>query len=318
MKLLSYIRNNHRSFGVLYSTTECIDLPAAARSVPADLGLDSVHPFPATLDEALRTWHTVRLVAQHCLSLAGTGAHKMKERALVRLQDVTPDAPVRSPSKIVAIGLNYMDHCREQKADPPALPLLFTKFPSAIVGPGEKIRWNENLSHEVDYEAELAVIIGRRADNVSEANALDYVAGYTALNDVSARDLQFGDKQWVRGKSLNTFCPMGPVLVTADEIGDPNDLKIGCSVNGVALQDSTTKEMIFPVRQLLAFITQAIVLEPGDVIATGTPDGVGVFRHPNVFLKNGDEVVVSIEKIGDLRNTVETYRTQAYQPRRAQ
>jgi 2-keto-4-pentenoate hydratase/2-oxohepta-3-ene-1,7-dioic acid hydratase in catechol pathway len=318
MKFVSYIRNANRSFGVIVSATHCIDLPIAARTVPGELGLDPGYPFPTTLDEGLRSWNTTRLVAQHCLALAGPSAQTMSDRALVRLQDVTIDAPVRHPSKIVAVGLNYMDHCREQKVEPPALPLLFTKFPNAIIGPGETIRWNENLSQEVDYEAELAVVIGRKADTVSEANALECVAGYTALNDVSARDLQFGDKQWVRGKSLNTFCPIGPVLVSADEVDDPNDLKIRCLVNGVALQDSTTREMIFPVRQLIAFITQAIVLEPGDVVATGTPDGVGVFRNPKIFLKHGDEVVVSIEKIGELRNTVETYRTQTYLPRRAQ
>jgi 2-keto-4-pentenoate hydratase/2-oxohepta-3-ene-1,7-dioic acid hydratase in catechol pathway len=317
VKFASYIRNTSRSFGVMISSTECVDIPAAARAVPRDLGLDPLSPFPPTLDDGLRSWNSVRLVAQRCLSLAGPAGGKLNERALVNLQDVTLDAPVRHPSKIVAVGLNYMDHCREQKVEPPSLPLLFTKFPSAIIGPEGKIRWNEDLSQEVDYEAELAVVIGRRADAVAEADALDVVAGYTALNDVSARNLQFGDKQWVRGKSLNTFCPMGPLLVTADEIGDPNDLKIRCLVNGAVLQDSTTKEMIFTVKQLIAFISQAIVLEPGDVIATGTPDGVGVFRSPKVFLKHGDRVVVSIENIGELGNTIETYRTEPYLPRRS-
>jgi len=318
MKFVSYIRNRHRSFGVLFSDATAIDLPAAARVASSELGLDPVYPIPATLDEGLRNWNTIRLVAQECLAMKGAGAQKLKDRAMVRLQDVTIDAPVRTPTKVVAIGLNYMDHCREQKVEPPSLPLLFTKFTNAIIGPGEKIRWNENLTHEVDFEAELGVIMGRRADNVSETNALDYVAGYTAVNDVSARDLQFGDKQWVRGKSLNTFCPMGPMMVTPDEVGDPNDLKIKCLVNGIALQDSTTREMIFPVNRLIAFISQAIALEPGDVISTGTPDGVGVFRSPKVFLKNGDEVVVSIEKVGDLRNSVETYKSQVYTPPRPQ
>jgi 2-keto-4-pentenoate hydratase/2-oxohepta-3-ene-1,7-dioic acid hydratase in catechol pathway len=316
MKFVSYIRSPRRAFGVLLSDTEAVDIPAATRACAGDLGVDPAAPAPATLDEGLRQWDTTRLLAQGCLSLAGKG--KLKEGALVNLAEATIDSPLRTPSKIVAIGLNYMDHCREQKVEPPALPLLFTKFANAITGPGSKIRWNENLTREVDFEAELAVIMGKRADGVSEANALAYVAGYTALNDVSARDLQFGDKQWVRGKSLNTFCPMGPVMVTPDEVGDPNDLKISCLVNGVALQDSSTREMIFPVHRLIAFISQAIVLEPGDVITTGTPDGVGVFRNPKVFLKNGDEVVVSIENIGELKNRVETFRSQVYTPPRMQ
>lgn len=218
------------------------------------------------------------------------------------LDGVTLMAPVLNPTKVIAIGLNYMDHCREQKIDPPKAPVIFTKFPSAIIGPGETIRWDPKLTGQVDYEAELAVVIGRTARHVSEADALNYVAGYTICDDVSARDLQFGDGQWIRGKSLDTFCPLGPYLVTRDEIPNPNNLAIRCIVNDQVLQDSTTAEMIFQVPFLIEYVSRAFTLYPGDVIITGTPDGVGVFRDPKVFLKEGDTVTVEIEGLGQLSN----------------
>jgi len=211
-------------------------------------------------------------------------------------------APVPNPSKVVAIGLNYMDHCREQNIAPPQAPMIFAKFPTAVVGPGAAIRWDPALTHQVDYEAELAVVMGRTARRVPAAQALDYVVGYMNCNDVSARDLQFGDRQWVRGKSLDTFCPLGPWLVTRDEVPDPHALSIRCTVNGAVMQDSTTAEMIFRVPQLIEFASQAFTLLPGDVIATGTPDGVGVFRSPQVFLKDGDVVTVEVEGLGELTN----------------
>ena len=222
--------------------------------------------------------------------------------ASLPLAEVTLLAPIPNPSKVVAIGLNYMDHCREQNIEPPEAPIIFAKFPSAVVGPGAAIRWDPALTRKVDYEVELAVVMGRTARRVSAADALDYVAGYTICNDVSARDLQFGDRQWVRGKSLDTFCPLGPWLVTRDEIPDPHDLSIRCTLNGQVMQDSTTAEMIFGVPQLIEFISRAFSLLPGDVIATGTPDGVGVFRSPQVFMKNGDVVTLEVEGLGQLTN----------------
>src|SRR6476620_5634633 len=161
--------------------------------------------------------------------------------------------PISNPSKVVAVGLNYMDHAREQGVEPPKQPLLFAKFPSSIIGPGDNIVWSTEETTQVDYEVELGVVIGKRARNVPLEAALDYVFGYTVLNDVSARDLQFGDGQWVRGKSLDTFCPIGPAIVTPDEVPDPQKLAMRCLVNGVALQDSSTSEMMFGVAQLIAF-----------------------------------------------------------------
>jgi 2-keto-4-pentenoate hydratase/2-oxohepta-3-ene-1,7-dioic acid hydratase in catechol pathway len=211
-------------------------------------------------------------------------------------------APVPRPGKIVAIGRNYREHATEEGVDPPPAPLMFAKWPSSVVGPGAEIRWDPALTGQVDYEAELAVVIGKRARRIDAVDALDHVFGYTCLNDVSARDIQFGDGQWVRGKSLDTFCPMGPVLVTADEIGDPQDLAISCSVGSERLQDARTSAMYFGIAEIISYCSRSFTLEPGDVIATGTPGGVGVFRDPPRFLADGDRVVVEIEGIGRLEN----------------
>ncbi|MBI5928761.1 MAG: fumarylacetoacetate hydrolase family protein [Chloroflexi bacterium] len=214
-------------------------------------------------------------------------------------------APVERPGKIIAIGLNYMDHCRETNTEPPKRPLIFTKFTTAMTGPNTPIKWASALTEQVDYEAELAVVIGKTARHISEAEALDYVFGYTCANDVSARDLQFSDGQWIRGKSLDTFCPIGPVLVTKDEIPNPQALAIRCILNGEPVQESNTSEMIFGVAHLISFASQAFTLEPGDIILTGTPHGTGAFRNPKLFMKHGDRVVVEIDGIGRLENTCE-------------
>jgi 2-keto-4-pentenoate hydratase/2-oxohepta-3-ene-1,7-dioic acid hydratase in catechol pathway len=220
-------------------------------------------------------------------------------------------APVPRPGKVVAIGRNYRDHAAEEGAEPPPAPLIFAKWPSAVIAHGADIRWDPALTSQVDYEAELAVVIGRRARLVSTGEALDYVLGYTCLNDVSARDLQFGDGQWVRGKSLDTFCPMGPVIVTADEITDPQDLAIRCLVNDEVMQEASTSDMYFSVAEIVSHCSQAFTLEPGDVIATGTPSGVGAFRSPPRFLGDGDRVAVEIDVIGRLENVCRFDRPEA-------
>jgi 2-keto-4-pentenoate hydratase/2-oxohepta-3-ene-1,7-dioic acid hydratase in catechol pathway len=207
------------------------------------------------------------------------------------------------PSKIVAIGRNYFDHAAEGGSEPPPAPLIFTKFPSSLIAHGAPIVL-PSISKQVDFEAELAVVIGRRAKRVAEPDALSYVFGYTLIHDVSGRDLQFGDGQWVRGKSLDTFAPLGPFITTRDEIADVQNLKIEGILNGQVMQSSNTGKMIFPVKYLIHYITQAITLEPGDVIATGTPEGVGVFRKPPVLLKEGDVFDVVIQGLGTLSNPV--------------
>jgi 2-keto-4-pentenoate hydratase/2-oxohepta-3-ene-1,7-dioic acid hydratase in catechol pathway len=211
--------------------------------------------------------------------------------------------PIERPSKIVCVGLNYRDHAEEQGVALPEAPLLFAKWPNALIGPGEPIVLPA-AAREVDYEAELGVVIGTAAKGVDAADALDHVRGYLPLNDVSARDLQFADKQWTRGKSPDTFCPIGPRLVPREEVEDPQALAIRCTVNGETLQDSSTSLMIFSVAEIIAYVSEVITLEPGDLIATGTPAGVGVFRDPKVLLKDGDEVTVEIEGLGALTNPV--------------
>ena len=210
---------------------------------------------------------------------------------------------ITAPGKIVCVGLNYLDHAEEGGNPLPKAPLLFAKWPNTLIGDGDTILLPEEAK-EVDYEAELGVVIGTRARHVSEAQALDHVAGYICVNDVSARDLQFGDGQWTRGKSPDTFCPVGPALVPREQIDDPQQLAIRCILNGETMQDSTTAQMIFSVAEIIAYVTRTVTLEPGDLIATGTPAGVGVFRDPKVLLKDGDEVTVEIEGVGTLTNPV--------------
>lgn len=231
------------------------------------------------------------------------GARTYRRSGLkIPLHEVRLAPPIAQPGKIIAMGLNYMDHVEESKGTVPEVPLLFAKFPSSIIGHLDPIQWKTEITGKVDFEAELAVVIGRKIAAVSEEQAQEAVFGYTCANDVSARDLQFGNGQWVRGKSLDTFCPMGPWIVTPDTIPDPHGLKIRCLVNGVVMQDSSTSRMIFRLPQLISFLSRHFTLFPGDIILTGTPHGVGAFRDPSVYLKDGDEVVVEIEKIGRLVN----------------
>lgn len=205
-------------------------------------------------------------------------------------------------STIIAIGLNYKDHAEESKGEIPKSPIVFAKFSSSLLGHREAITWRSAITEKVDFEAELAVVIGEKTSRCPEEEALEKVFGYTCANDVSARDLQFGDGQWVRGKSLDTFCPLGPWIVTGNEIQDPHDLTIKCLLNGKTMQDSSTKNMVFGVPRLISHLSQYFTLMPGDVILTGTPAGVGAFRDPSIYLKNGDSVSVEIEKIGTLTN----------------
>jgi 2-keto-4-pentenoate hydratase/2-oxohepta-3-ene-1,7-dioic acid hydratase in catechol pathway len=219
------------------------------------------------------------------------------------LSGLRPAPPAR-PGKIVAIGLNYMDHVREAGMEPPDRPLVFTKFTTSVIGNGDAIVIDRAVTVRADWEVELAVVVGRTMQRVAVDDALDHVLGYTVANDVSARDVQFGDGQWVRGKSLDTFCPLGPVLVAAREIRDPQALGLRTRVNGETVQDSTTAEMVFGVAELLSFCSRSFTLEPGDVVLTGTPWGCGEFMDPVRSLQHGDVVEVEVDGIGTLRNPV--------------
>jgi acylpyruvate hydrolase len=232
---------------------------------------------------------------------------RVVEGVVFPLSRVKLNAPMPRPPKIVAVGMNYMDHVREQNGQLPQYPVLFAKYPSSVTGPYDVIHLHPSESEKVDYEGELGVVIGKTARQVSAADALDYVFGYTVVDDVSARDLQFSpfvNGQWVRGKSLDTYCPFGPAIVSKDEIADPQNLPVCTMLNGKVVQDSNTKEMIFGIPRLIEFISHGITLEPGDVIATGTPHGVGHHRTPPVYIQPGDVVEVQIEGIGKLRNEV--------------
>ena len=222
---------------------------------------------------------------------------------IVDLEGLDLLAPIARPGKIIAVGLNYADHTTETGLVQPDRPLTFAKYSSSIAGPHSDIVVPDHLTGQVDYEAELAVVIGRRCGGESRATLAD-VAGYTVANDVSARDVQFSDVQWTRGKSFDTFTPLGPWLVTPDEFGDPRDHRICTEVDGVILQNDSTSAMIFGVEDLLHFIGQGVTLDPGDLILTGTPSGAGAFRMPPRFLQHGETVTVSISGIGELRNRV--------------
>jgi 2-keto-4-pentenoate hydratase/2-oxohepta-3-ene-1,7-dioic acid hydratase in catechol pathway len=237
------------------------------------------------------------------LALARQTLDQPGSESSVPLSEVKLLAPIPNPSKVLAIGLNYLDHIRETNSKQPSIPIMFTKLGSSIIGPGDAIRWDPNETAKVDWECELAVVIGQTAYRVAEENAFDVIAGYMNANDVSARDLQSerGD-QWIRGKSLDTFCPLGPYLVTKDEIPDPHNLSIRTIVNGKTMQDSNTRELLFKIPHLIAYLSRAFTLQPGDVIITGTPPGVGMGMKPPVFLKHGDVVTIETEGLGSLTN----------------
>ena len=276
---------------------ETLGVVAADRWMPA---VELVAGGPATIDALLAAGPPALVALRDAAEPRRIAAEGR------RTDDLELLPPVPRPGKIVAIGRNYREHVDEEQAEAPPAPLVFAKFPSAVIGSGADITWDPELTTQVDWEAELAVVIGTAARDVPVERALDHVLGYTCLNDVSARDLQFGDGQWTRGKSLDTFCPLGPAIVTRDEIADPQRLGIRCLVDGEVVQDSSTDRMYFGVAEIISHCSRSFTLEPGDVIATGTPGGVGVFRDPPRFLADGSAVTVEIEGIGQLTNRCRT------------
>jgi acylpyruvate hydrolase len=232
-------------------------------------------------------------------AIASAGPEARLDATAVKIE-----APIPEPGKTICVGLNYRDHVHELGLDIPEIPTIFAKFPNTVIGPHDPI-CVPPVTKEVDWEGELAFVIGRRARNVSETEANAFIAGYTCLNDVSARDFQMRTSQWLMGKTFDTFAPMGPALVTADEIADPHDLDIRTLLNGEVVQASNTSNLIFSVPYLVAYLSRVMTLEPGDVISTGTPSGIGMTRQPQRFLQAGDVVRVQIENIGELANRVE-------------
>ncbi len=253
------------------------------------------HTVRALLEAGQDTLATTLAKARRLLE---AGAHELLPLQSLQLGPAIPD-----PDKIICVGLNYADHAAESHMELPKVPVLFPKFRNSLIGAYDDIVL-PGFSTQIDYEAELAVIIGRTAKDVSEQDALKYVAGYCAMNDVSARDWQFLTNQWMIGKAIDTFGPLGPGIVPATDIPDPQDLKVIARVNGQVLQNGTTREMIFSVAKCVSFISQVMTLVPGDVISTGTPAGVGQSRKPPIFLRDGDVVEVEVEHIGSLKNKV--------------
>jgi 2-keto-4-pentenoate hydratase/2-oxohepta-3-ene-1,7-dioic acid hydratase in catechol pathway len=265
--------------------------------------------LPRSLPELIRQGRDAwgRLAARITQAAAGDVPAPAKFAAGV----VRWHAPISRPAKnVICLGLNYSSHVKEsaqargREVKIPEHPVFFTKSPTTVNGPFDPIPWDPSITEQVDYEVELGVVIGVGGKNITRSHALEHVFGYTVINDVSARDLQMRHLQWFKGKSLDGFCPMGPVVVTADEFGDPQAKKIGTRVNGVQKQNSTTANMIFPVAVIIEELSQGMMLEPGDVIATGTPEGVGLGRTPQEFLNDGDMVETEVEGIGVLRNQI--------------
>lgn len=298
MKLVTYQRADSQRLGAVVDETvvDLADLAAkAGKSLPGDI-ISFIEQSPSALETAKA------LVTEH--------AQSWPQGVAQPLADVKLLAPVPRPTKgVFGVGLNYAKHVDESartmdtQQELPTHPVIFTKPATAVVGPDANIEHNPRLTKMLDWEAELGVVIGRKARNVSEDEALDYVFGYTCLNDISARDMRHGG-QWSFSKGQDTYCPMGPWLVTADEIDDPHNLDIRLTVNGEEKQNSNTRYMIFKTNQLIAHLASGITLEPGDVIATGTPEGVGISYSPPQFLKDGDVVEMHLEGIGSLRNRV--------------
>jgi len=303
MRLVQFVLGSEIHPGVVAGDDHVVDLKAAAIAYPERLRLP-VDSILSLLRQGNQAMMDVRALVDDLLLAISGRPQSIPEGVVLRKSSVTLVAPILNPQKIIAVGLNYRDHCEENHLAPPRSPITFAKYPSAIIGPEETIILHPDDTKQVDYEAEFAVVIGKQARRLSEHEAMDYVAGYTIVNDVSARDIQFAEGQWVRAKSLDTFCPLGPALVTKDEVPDPHSLDIKCILNGEVVQHSNTKHLLFGVPSLVSFLSRSITLSPGDIISTGTPGGVGYYRKPQLFLKSGDTVRVEIERIGVLSNPV--------------
>ena len=286
MKLITFTHNGKTRIGALSGKQgeTVVDLSVAVPSLPQNL-----KSFLAGGASAL--------------AKAQAAAANPPAGSTLKLADVKLQAPIPNPGKIICIGLNYRDHAAESNSPLPPYPIVFAKYANTVLAPGEAIVLPKN-SQQIDYEAEFGVVIGKRARHVSEADALNYVGGYLPFHDVSARDYQMRTSQWSMGKTFDTFAPFGPALTTADEIADPQTLDIQLSINGEVLQKSNTSNLIFTVQQLIADLTSVMTLEPGDIIATGTPGGVGSARKPQRWLKAGDVVRIEIAKLGVLENPV--------------
>ena len=299
VKIVSFYRGAIEAphTGCLLSETELLDFshPACDLPQPADL--------LGWFDTETESHKAARALADEVCADESRQASLREAGAISTREECCVTAPIPRPGKIICIGLNYRDHAEESGMDVPKSPVTFSKFATSVVGPNAEVVIPPG-SVESDYEAEFGIVIGKTATRVSEADAMEHVLGYVCINDVSARDFQFADGQWQRGKSPDTFCPMGEAVVTRDEIADPHNLRVQLRLNGETMQDSNTKQLVFGVEALVSFLSQWTTLEPGDVIPTGTPPGVGFARKPPVYIQPGDVMEVDIEGLGILRNPV--------------
>lgn len=295
MKLLTFIENGQQQLGVK-TDSGIVHIAKALEAVPAKNGI------AATIHEVIEGGNAAVAALQayvdEAVSVGGS--------FILHEADITYGPCVTHPNKIICVGLNYRKHAEETNAPIPQYPILFNKFNNTLTGKGHNIPLPVKVTSKVDYEAELVIVIGKEAKYVEKENALDYVFGYCNVNDLSARDLQMRTQQWLLGKTCDGFSPLGPYLVTADEVGNPNDLSIRCIVNGEVRQNSNTSDMIFYCDEIVSYISQHMTLVPGDIILTGTPEGVvlGYPEEKQVYLKDGDVVTIEIEKLGSLTNVM--------------
>lgn len=296
MRLVTYERGGHRA-GLLIGE-QIYDIENSA----SFLNLEDA--YSSDLITLIRTREVIDLVRlSKRIKELDKGHEEMPLQCWASLAEVQLHAPIPRPGKLICLGLNYRDHAEEQNAKIPDKPLLFVKASTSTLGHGQPIVIPEG-STSVDYEAELAFVIGREVRNADLNDAEDAIFGYTCMNDVTEREMQRSEKQWFRGKSIDTFAPMGPCIVTADELKDAGNLSVSSRLNNELMQLSSTSNLIFTPAEIIRFVTRTMTLEPGDVISTGTPGGVGVFRDPPVFLKEGDTIEVIVDGIGTLSNPV--------------
>ena len=307
MKLVTFTREGVSQVGAVVDN-EVVDLNLAYQGLVESEGKLRARQIaeafvPADMNGFLQGGKESLELAKKAIQYALENREDKGRKLVFSVNDVQVEAPVPNPGKIICVGHNYREHILEMGREIPEFPVVFAKFANTVVGPEDDIPFFP-ISERLDYEAEMAFVIGKRARNVSQEDALDYVAGYTIVNDITYRDLQRRTIQWLQGKTVEGSAPMGPWLITTDELTDPSGLAVMLTVNGEERQHTNTANLVFSVQYLVEFLSNLVTLEPGDVILTGTPGGVGVAMDPPTFLKDGDVVSISIEKIGSLENKV--------------
>lgn len=307
MKLISFVREGVSRIGAVVEN-EVIDLNLAYQVLVESEGKLRARQIaeayvPADMNGFLQGGKESIELAKNAIEFALNNREDKGRKLIFAQNDIKVEAPVPQPGKMICVGHNYREHILEMKREIPPFPVVFAKFANTVIGPEDDIPFFP-VSEQLDYEAEFAFVIGKRARNVSQEDALDYVAGYTIVNDVTYRDIQRRTLQWLQGKTVEGSAPMGPWLVTTDELTDPSGLEVILTVNGEERQHTNTANLVFTVPYLVEFLSNLMTLEPGDVILTGTPGGVGVAMDPQTFLKDGDVVRIAIEKIGTLENKV--------------